>query len=86
MDTAIDDRRKGLHQPFVPLPGFAGRLLIQVHAKDQRRAELPRNFDELYPGGVLPQDVTDDQLPARARSGGHYALGALDRFGEWLLD
>ena len=86
MHAAIDDRREALQQPLVPSPGLAVRLLIEVHAEHERRAELTRDLDEPDPRGMLAQDVADDELALRALRGLDDLLGVGDIVGERLLD
>ena len=70
----------------MPGPSLAVRLLVEVHAEDERRAELARDLDELDPGRMLAKDIADDQLALRALRRGDDLLGVGDAVGERLLD
>ena len=86
MHAAVDDRRKALHQPLVPSPSLAVRLLVEIHPEDERGAELARDLDELDPGRMLAKDIADHELALRALSRGDDLLGVGDAVGERLFD
>ena len=85
VDAAIDDRRQRLHQVLVPGPGVADRLLVQVHAHDERLAQTLRELDKLHPGGMDTQDVADDELLVGVARRGDDAFCVLHRLGDRLF-
>jgi hypothetical protein len=64
------------------VPHVAVALLVEVHAHDERLAERLHGLDELRPGGVMPQDVTDDDLALHGLGFGDDLLGLGDGHGE----
>ena len=86
MDAAVDDRTASLQERLVRLPHVTVALLIEVHAHDERLAKRLHGLDELGPGRVVTEDVTDDDLALHFLGLGDDLLGFGDGHGQRLLD
>ena len=86
VDAAIDEGREAGEQALMGLPFGPAALLVQIHPEDQRAAQLAGELDEADPGGVVAQDIADDELAAGAPGRRHHPLGIGDRIGDRLLE
>ena len=67
-------------------PFGTARLLIEVHAEDERRTQRAGKLDEFDPARMVAEDVADNELTAGLARRGDDALGFGDGPGERLLD
>ena len=84
--AAIDDGRGGLHDGAVNVPGGAARLLVEIHAEHVRATQDAGLLDELEPGGVVAQDIADDELALVLLGGGDDASRVFDGGRQGLFD
>ena len=85
MDAAVDDRRGRAHERLMHAPERARRLLVQVHAHDERLAKGAADLDEARPRRMDAQDIADEQNLVRRSRGRDDPFGGFERVGERLL-
>src|SRR5262249_11980650 len=62
MYATVNNGTKAFHQVAMQRPHFTATLLVKVHAHHQRFAQLLRKFNEFFPGGMMPEDITHHEF------------------------
>src|SRR5690349_832465 len=86
MHTAVNDRAKALHKIAMQRPHGGTALLIEIHSHNERLAQCLRYLDETLPGGMMPQDISNNKFLSRLVCGLYDPFSSFDRIGQGLFD